>query len=313
MSQPKDNQQPRLTMSRRKTQEEFVEEVNRVHNGNVEVLGLYEMIETPIKIRYRDCGHEEMKKPVKLLIGQGCGQCRFKRLSKTKQRTKEQFVDDLHKKGIYYIEVLSDFNGVRDKITVRNSQCGHIYDANAGNILMGSGCPKCHGMKSHDEFVSIIEEKYPMKYDILGTYKNNRTKILVRHKPCGYEWTTSPKDLLNAERCPRCMKSRGELYIEEYLKREGIEYKTQYTFDDCKDRNKLMFDFMVVINGHMKLIEFDGFQHFDKRAMYYSEKQVEHDKQKDIYCETNNIPLLRIPYTALKSSKIDKLLDSYCK
>lgn len=300
-------------MSRKKTQEEFVEEVNKVHNGNVEVLGQYITTETPILVRFRDCGHEEMKKPIKMIIGHGCTKCRFERLSKVKTRTKEQYVEDLRKKGIDYIEVLGDFNGVERKITVKNMKCGHIYDANAGNVMQGSGCPKCQGYKTHDEFVSIIESKYPRKYDVLGRYEGNKTKILVRHKPCGCEWKTSPKDLLNAERCPNCIKSRGEMYIEEYLKREGIEYKTQYSFDDCKDKYVLRFDFMVVVNGFIKLIEFDGEQHSNRKGIYYSETQVAHDRQKDLYCEANNIPLLRIPYTALKSSKIDKLLDSYCK
>ena len=136
-------------MTRRKTQAEFEHEVGIVHNGNVEVLGKYVNSSTPILVRYKDCGHEEMKLPLKLLYaGHGCRKCRDKRASATKTKTTEQYVADLKRKGIDYIELLEEYKGIQYKIKVKNLKCGHIYSANAGNILNnGTGCPICHGEK----------------------------------------------------------------------------------------------------------------------------------------------------------------------
>lgn len=101
--------------------------------------------------------------------------------------------------------------------------------------------------------------------------------------------------------------STGEERIAQILDAEGIHYKSQYTFDDCRfyDTNAVArFDFAILDDDDNLeyLIEFDGEQHY-----YYTgngwntkenyEKTKEHDIFKTEYCENNNIPLIRIPYT----------------
>ena len=53
--------------------------------------------------------------------------------------------------------------------------------------------------------------------------------------------------------------SSGERIIESILKENNVEYKKQYSFDDCKYKNKLKFDFAVLKNDELLfLIEYDG-------------------------------------------------------
>lgn len=298
-------------MTRRKTHEEFIKEVESIYGDKLEVLGTYTSNKVKILVKHKTCGHSEYKMPTKLLAGQGCGICKGKTISKAKTKTTQGFIMDLKNNGITNIEVLGEYSGVKEKIHVRNLKCGHEYYANAGNVLSGSGCPICHGIKNNDTFRKLIESKYPGEYIIIGEYVNGLTPIRVKHK-CGYEWDVIPKDLIRDRRCPKCITSKGELFIEQYLEAKSIEYMREYTFEDCRDTLPLPFDFMVKIDGEMKLIEFDGMHHFrSSNSMYKTKRVFEHDRIKNEFCSENNIPLLRIPYWWLRTDRIVKELDKF--
>ena len=301
-------------MSRRKTAEEFASEVRQVWGDKVEILTPYVRCADKVLVRFKDCGHECWKNSHKLLAGHGCDhkECRYGLLSKNKTRSSEQYLADLTAKGFRY-ELLSDFVGVGHKVTVKNLNCGHVYSANAANILYGSGCPVCRGFRDTDGFKNVMEEMYPGEYTVLGEYKNNNTYILVRHNKCGCEWDAIPKTLLRHFSCPNCGKSLGEHKIEAFLIDHGMKYKSQYFFDDCRDQNRLPFDFGVFVGNELRLIEFDGTHHF-RNFKGWGEKFVvskvkAHDKIKDDYCASHNIPLLRIPYW--KRDTMDKILADF--
>lgn len=301
-------------MSEKKKPEVFEAEVKEVWGDSVEILTPYTRCVDKVLVRFKDCGHECWKSPNKLLVGHGCDhkECRFGKLSRVKTRSSEQYLSDLASKGFRY-ELISEFEGIANPVTVKNLNCGHTYTAKAGNILNGSGCPVCHGMKDTTVFQSVVNNKYPNEYTVLGEYVNNTTPILVRHNKCGHEWEVSPKTLLRHYTCPNCNKSLGEHMIEEFLKTHGVSYESQYTFDDCRNQNKLPFDFAVFINGETRLIEFDGTHHY-RQFKGWGEKSVlstvqEHDRIKNDYCESHKIPLLRIPYW--KRDHMDGILASF--
>lgn len=301
-------------MTRKKTTQEFKEEIDRIYNKSLTILGEYSGNKNKILVRFNECGHEEERIPSKLLIGRGCLKCSSKRISESKTCTQEKFIQKLVEKKLTNILVVGMYNGVKNKIKVLNRNCGHIYEAVASNVLGGSGCPVCHGMKDTDKFRAILNEKYPDRYKVLGNYVNNRTHVKVQHC-CGYIWEVIPKDLLRYERCPKCMKSQGEKYIAEYLKSKNVEFEEQYKFKDCRDILPLPFDFKINIDGKIKLIEFDGEQHFDNYYGKFVGKTKCHDIIKNDYCEQNNIELLRIPYWWLRNDRIKKELENFitCK
>jgi len=294
-------------MSKRKTLEQFIAELN---DENVEVIGEYVSTHTKVLIRYKDCGHSDMKEPAKLLSGQRCPLCKGKKISKSKTKNTELFMNDLKSNGIDYIEAVGDYKGSNKKMSVLNTNCGHTYEALPYNMLHGSGCPICHGFKDTDVFKGQVEAKYPKQYEVIGEYVNNRVPILVRHKKCGYEWKVIPKDLIRDIRCPKCNLSKGEYYIAKFLQEKHVVFEQQYKFDDCKDKFSLPFDFMIIINGKKKLIEFDGSQHYEN-TFYHSENVTKHDSIKNIYCNNNGIDLLRIPYWWLRNKRIDRELEKF--
>lgn len=299
-------------MSRKKTLEEFEIEIDKIHNGNVEILGDYVGNKIKILVRYKDCNHEEMKSPSKLLAGQKCARCRGKRVSESKMHNTDYIKEKLLENDI---ELLGEYKGLMYKSKVKNLKCRHIYDVQIGNAIKGTGCPICHGFKDTEKFKKQIFEKYSNEYEILGEYINNKTKIKVKHNKCGYIWDIIPKDLLRERRCPHCMKSKGEAFISNLLENMNIPYTSQYRFDNCKNLLPLPFDFMVEINGRIKLIEFDGNQHFrqgngwgDKSSF---DRIIHNDNIKNQFCYENNIPLLRIPYWWIRNDKAERELKKF--
>ena len=299
-------------MSKKKTHEEFETEMMQIHGDEVILLTKYETNKTKVTVKYKSCGHIDQKMPTKLLIGQSCGICRAKRVSKTKTNTTEYYLGRLKQNGVN-VTLLSEYTGLKNKVTLINNNCGHCYEAQAGNVVRGAGCPVCHGMKDTAEFKKQIEEKYPSEYEILGEYINNKTRIKVKHK-CGHEWLVTPKSLLRAKTCPKCILSKGEAFISDYLTAKNAVFETQYKFDDCRNKNPLPFDFAVFVNGEIKLIEFDGGQHFGKSNYWGKQNKSDilmRDNIKNNYCNEKNIPLLRIPYWWLRTERIKQEITNF--
>ena len=110
-------------------------------------------------------------------------------------------------------------------------------------------------------------------------------------------------------------QSFGESYIQSILEEMNLEFKSQYTFGDCKYIYALRFDFGILCNGELiGLIEYDGRQHFEPIEYFGGvdefQKIKERDKIKNTYCSTHNIPLLRLSYT-LSFKEIKKQLHEY--
>lgn len=107
--------------------------------------------------------------------------------------------------------------------------------------------------------------------------------------------------------------SSGEIKIKRILEENKINFRYQYVIPEL---SKFMaFDFAIMDdnNNLIKLIEFDGEQHFYSVDIFGGEEtfkiQQERDSKKNIYCKENNITLLRIPYTDYDKINIDLLLS----
>ena len=67
----------------------------------------------------------------------------------------------------------------------------------------------------------------------------------------------------------------GEKIIAEILTANNINFAKEFTFSNLVNEkgNKLRYDFAIFNNSGnlIRLVEFDGEQHYDKRSPYYSE------------------------------------------
>lgn len=114
-----------------------------------------------------------------------------------------------------------------------------------------------------------------------------------------------------------CAKvSIGEKNIETILLENNIHYKKEYTFSDLVSNNNvpLRFDFAILDDNNqvIRLIEYDGEQHFQRKAdLVFSdtlEGRQEKDNLKNQYCLIHNIPLIRINYHEKNHITLDMLM-----
>lgn len=195
---------------------------------------------------------------------------------------------------------------------------GHVFEMTWNDFIRGRGCSKCSGKyrRTKEEFLQEVFEEVGVEYTFLGEFENVDMKIKVVHNVCGHEYEVSPYKFINVgQRCPRCNESKGERRVRDYLISNNIRYKEEYSFDDCRLKLPLRFDFAVFdeLNTLINLIEYDGKQHFKPFEYYGGEEYYEKNKIRDAikndYCKKNNINLLRIPYTEFEN--IEEILATH--
>lgn len=98
-----------------------------------------------------------------------------------------------------------------------------------------------------------------------------------------------------------CLVSMGEVEISNLLKKNNIDFKTQYSFKDLNSAMgyPLRFDFAVFNKeGEIEyLIEFQGEQHYTYSYFSHFDANILiNDLLKKDYCKRKNIKLACIPY-----------------
>lgn len=268
-------------------------------------------------MKHNLCGYEWYVTPDSFLRNSNmCPKCNKRILHKTTEYFKQEVYELVNDE----YTVLGEYRNAKTKILIRHNKCGYEWEVNPGNFLYGGRCPKCSNRIPYttETFKERIKKLVDNEYDVLGEYKNNRTKILIKHNKCGHEYKIFPDTFFTqGSRCPQCNESKGERKIRHWLENNDIKFEPQYTFDNLlSDKgNPLRFDFGVLNkNNNIKLlIEYDGEQHFKHLKRMMKEKEFEtlqyHDQLKNIYCQQNNISLLRISY--LNFNNIEQILNNY--
>lgn len=206
----------RNTQRRTTTHEEFINRLQQV-NSNIEILKPYINSQTKIKCRCKIDGHIWETRPATLLQGIGCPKC-----AGNIKLTHEEFMEKFYKqnKHAHDIEIIGTYINNSTKILCRCKIDGYEWEAKPNNLLEGNtGCAKCAGRikKTHEEFIVELHEVNP-NIEVLGTYKNNKTKIKCKCKIDGCEWSPTPSDLLHGTGCPKCA-GNTKLTHKEFIKR----------------------------------------------------------------------------------------------
>ena len=106
-------------------------------------------------------------------------------------------------------------------------------------------------------------------------------------------------------------RSIGEMNVDNCLSSNNISFISQYAFIDLPRSH---FDFAIVKDNQViRLVEFDGEQHFMEIKAWGSLKlQQERDQKKNEYALSHNIPLVRIPYWERDNITLDMIMgDKY--
>lgn len=138
---------------------------------------------------------------------------------------------------------------------------------------------------------------------------------------CGQYHTVSSKHLGGGQTqsCGKCgYRSKGENRVSELLTSNGITFKNNTTYKDCRSSLSgylLRFDFVATADGKDYCIEFDGAQHSQEstgkwNSKYTLEERQTLDADKNRWCSEHGITMIRIPYTRYDDMCIDDLLPS---
>jgi len=277
------------------TTEDFIKKSKKIHGdkyfyeNSIYVKSLEKII-----ITCKEHG-DFYQKPNDHLSGSGCPKC-----AKNKKSNTQEFIikaNEIHNNKYGYSEV--NYKGWNNKIDIICEIHG-IFKQTPNNHLNGKGCNKCGGNKklTNDEFIYKAKKIHNELYDYSQVkYINTEIYVKIICKEHGI-FEQKPYNHLLGRGCPICKSSKGELRIMNFLSKNNIQFIPQKTFEGCKYKLNLAFDFYLIeLNT---CIEFDGEQHFKSNKHFGGEKKFEltkvRDDIKNRFCEKTNIKLIRIPY-----------------
>ena len=197
-------------MSKRKTHEEFISEMNNV-NSNIRILGKYKAHNIKLDCECLVCGNIWDSKPNNLLNGRGCPKCSFVRRSNIRRKTQEQFVEEMKTKNPN-IEILGQYINNQTPIRCRCKICGCEWESSIPvNLLKCSYCcPECFKANSsnrermgNEEYCKRLKNENIPLFPI-EKYINNSTPILHKCSLCGGKHKYAPNSLLQNKKCVIC-------------------------------------------------------------------------------------------------------------
>jgi len=308
-------------MTKRKTHNEFIEDLKRVSKGTIITHDIYTLAKNRMEFECLKCGckwkttacHVTAKKAT------GCPECSKNEHVSNQKLSKNDIIKriDVEGKSEYLIHDWLHYKTTADKVKFKHITCGHIFEMTVNNFLSGQRCPKHRGerigskkRKPHSYYMNLIKKEcidYD-EYNFEEKFNKGRDgKISVTHKKCGNRYKVSPGKFLDGRRCPYCasnIQSNSTKFIQMYLESENINFEIEKTFDGLinpKTGYPLRFDFYITdLNC---IIEYDGEYH-DKILNRNPEEKLKECQQRDSiknnYCKDHNIPLLRISYKQKK-------------
>ena len=239
------------------------------------------------------------------LDNSGCPKCGHYNIKHPKRLTQEQFADrsnKMHNNKYDYSK--SCFHSIREKVIIICPEHGEFLQT-PKNHMNGQGCPKCGELKAKkregdylnarkniESFKDDIYNLYGGKYEVVGDYVNNKTKIAIRCKEKykdGSEhgiFYSRPDCLIQKHGCPKCSvnKSYAERELNDFIKSHynGDIIESYRGFDGQKEIDIFLPDINV------------GFEY--NGLLWHSSKYKENNAMLDKLekSESENIRLINI-------------------
>lgn len=220
------NRCPYCSSVARKTNEQFLQEVQDLVGNEYTFLEPYVNSGTKIKVRHNACKQTYLVKPDKFLRGQRCPYC-------VRKKSNEQFLKEVYKLVDDEYTFLEPYQDVKTKIKVRHNVCSNIYRVRPDRFLGGNRCPYCAGKRQYtpEEFAFKVHKINP-KVTLLEPYQNQNKKIRTHCNVCGNIWYTKPASLESGHGCPKCAykaiaqkeAKTNKQFLADVKERVGDEY-----------------------------------------------------------------------------------------
>ena len=199
-------------------------------------------------------------------------------------------------------------------------ECGNKKIIDIQNVINGHtqscGCFEKESRHNREHLIDISGQRFVMLVAVTPTKErsSNNSVIWECQCDCGNITYTSYNNL-NAGTTKSCgcnKNSKWEYFIDTYLKSLNIDFEREKKFNDCRNMQKssmLPFDFYIPSKNIA--IEYDGLHHFEPITYWGGVEKFEitkrNDSIKNDYCKSNNITLLRLPYTLKENEIIEKI------
>jgi len=295
--------------SKKYTNDLFIKKSKKIHGDKYDYsLVDYKSMKSKVKIICRKHKIFEQK-PESHLNGHICKRC----YNENRTMTDVKFIKkskDLH--GDKYDYSLVDYKNSKTKVKIICKEHG-VFEQVPSAHLSGQGCKYCADITKRltiMDFIKKSKEIHGDKYDYCNVkYVNNYTKVEIICDKHG-SFFQSPNYHMLGQGCPNCQISLLENNIKKLLDKNNINYEQQKTFEDCKNINKLPFDFYLI--DFKICIECNGKQHYKPVKYFGGDKTLSYiqknDKIKKTFCIENNIKYIEISYLMLEN-EIEKIID----
>ena len=184
----------------------------------------------------------------------------------------------------------------------RDQSCGCARKKNIGKSLRKD--------LTNQKFGKLTAIKYSGKSNVSGN------AIWDCECECGKICQVDSNNLtsLHTYSCGCIKYSIGVQNILNILEKNNILYKMEYSIPGEYESYPYRFDFAIINdNIVIRLIEFDGEQHYRANGGYMAaetlEKRQQRDKVKNEYALSHNIPLVRIPYWERDNITLEMLMS----
>ena len=300
---------PRCSGNKKKTTEEYVAEATQVWGEKSKYSyehTRYQSTHKKVIIQCNVAGHGPFQQTANshLIKLEGCPECKGNTTRSFIKKSQEKFGDRFG-----YSEVI--YKGSKVDVTIMCPVHGNVSVTPTDHLRGGctEGCPKCRKDKrlTTESFIERAIKEHGDRYDYRKVDCQGSDTIVTIICPSHGEFTQRARNHLTGSGCRTCNESLGERKVDAALKKLGVKFTREETFEGCKHKNLLPFDFKVVVGSTLGLIEYHGAQHYKSVAHFEAsdgrgslEERKFLDKIKEDYCTKNDIPLLVISHESLK-------------
>ena len=177
------------------------------------------------------------------LKGQGCKKCSFEKISKEKQKTTEEFIEQakqVHGDKYDYSKV--EYVNNSTKVCIICPKHGEFWQS-PNSHLQGNGCSKC-GIKKmkknrtlkNVDFLEKARKVHGHKYDYSKVnYTHSHKKICIICPKHGEFWQ-KPSSHLEGSGCPKCADNQP-ITKEEFIKRSIEKHGNKYDYSKSEYKN----------------------------------------------------------------------------
>lgn len=192
------------------TTQSFKNEIAKLH-PEVEIIGEWNGIDTPISCRCKECNFEWNYKPHSIRTT-GCPRCNG---SVTRKWTHEEYVEKINELFDGNIVVLGHYKNMNTKILHKCNKHNYEYMMNPIHALRRQGCKLCgyeitseKRTKPLDVFLRQLHEKRGNEYSYISGYVNSSTNATFRHNMSDgtyHDFVMTPNSMISSKyNCPCC-------------------------------------------------------------------------------------------------------------